>query len=332
MNDAPSTAPHYNHRPASTECCLASGIRIEGKELRAGSIRAVTLLETRLAVGRDDAGRAFALVDLCPHRAMPLSFGRVAGTTVECCYTGGNSTATRAMSDIPSLTADANVKVERIFAGSYPCEERTARSGFIFRMRACAERAHTAAAPELPTFSAKFKRMHHAWSSFRRDQGVLGLLDRRMSLRAPILVLAVSQKQRDKEKTFERFPTASGWCRMRLRPIQRLTKYWAFMAAGDDTIDFVLPNHRTETIRCGKLWFVNRTVVTPLRRDRCRLDFGGVESVLLVRCDADISRFAERFIAQDQRIWIGRLWGSGRIAGWSATMLVAMRTGSALVF
>ncbi len=58
------------------------------RDLRAGAIRPATLLELPLAVGRDAQGRAFALADLCPHRAMPLSFGRVAADTVECCYHG----------------------------------------------------------------------------------------------------------------------------------------------------------------------------------------------------------------------------------------------------
>ncbi len=38
-------------------------------------------------------------------------------------------------------------------------------------------------------------------------------------------------------------------------------------------IDFVLPNMRTEQVRCGEYWFTNRTTVTPIRRDLCRLDF-----------------------------------------------------------
>src|SRR5258707_10095637 len=39
------------------------------------------------------------------------------------------------------------------------------------------------------------------------------------------------------------------------------------------TIDFVLPNIRTEEDRSGKLWFSSRATVTPVRRDLCRIDF-----------------------------------------------------------
>src|SRR5258707_10877855 len=39
------------------------------------------------------------------------------------------------------------------------------------------------------------------------------------------------------------------------------------------TIDFVLPNIRTEEDRSGKMWFSSRATVTPVRRDLCRIDF-----------------------------------------------------------
>src|SRR2546428_4192131 len=39
------------------------------------------------------------------------------------------------------------------------------------------------------------------------------------------------------------------------------------------TIDFVLPNIRTEEDRSGKLWFSSRATVTPVRRGFWRIDF-----------------------------------------------------------
>ena len=38
------------------------------------------------------------------------------------------------------------------------------------------------------------------------------------------------------------------------------------------TIDFVLPNLRSEVIRAGKYWFSSLTTVTPITRDQCRID------------------------------------------------------------
>src|ERR1700727_2078167 len=88
------------------------------------------LLEIPLVIGRDRAGRPFALRDACPHRGMPLSDGQFDGELVECCYHGWKFDAHNGQCQlIPSLTVDQNLKVDRIYAGSYPCEEQ---DGFVW--------------------------------------------------------------------------------------------------------------------------------------------------------------------------------------------------------
>src|ERR1700691_5479593 len=88
------------------------------------------LLETPLVIGRDRQGKPFALRDACPHRGMPLHDGHFDGTNVECPYHGWTFDAhTRQCQLIPSLTADQNLRADRIYAGSYPCEEQ---DGFVW--------------------------------------------------------------------------------------------------------------------------------------------------------------------------------------------------------
>jgi hypothetical protein len=69
-------------------------------------------------------------------------------------------------------------------------------------------------------------------------------------------------------------------------------------------IDFVLPNMRTETVRCGAYWFTNRTTVTPVRRDLCRLDFVAAWNLFrwFPLATPLLHFFGRRFIAQDQRV------------------------------
>ena len=82
------------------------------------------LLETPLVLGRDARAVLFALQDACPHRGMPLSCGHFDGAQVECSYHGWRFDAhTGQCQFIPSLTADQKLKVDRIYAGSYACEE-----------------------------------------------------------------------------------------------------------------------------------------------------------------------------------------------------------------
>jgi phenylpropionate dioxygenase-like ring-hydroxylating dioxygenase large terminal subunit len=280
------------------------------RDLRAGAIRAATLLEQPLAVGRDARGRAFALADLCPHRAMPLSFGCVADDTIECCYHGwkfdAHSGQCRA---IPSLTADANVKVERLFAKSYECAER---DGYVWVFLPDPETSNitpknesTPPVPELPVFGGRY-RTTHVSVEFPSDvdQGVLGLLD---PAHGPYVHQSwywrSSHNLRDKQKTFE--PIPNGFRMVPHAPSANSAAYKLLGVYGQPvttTIDFVLPNQRTETIRCGKLWFTNRTVVTPIRRDLCRLDFCAAWSLFrwVPFVTPIFTAFARKFIAQDQ--------------------------------
>ena len=70
----------------------------------------------------------------------------------------------------------------------------------------------------------------------------------------------------------------------------------------ETTIDFVLPNRRYETIRCGPKWFTSLTTVTPTTPGNSRIDVYGACNVLW-ECPfvtAIAKFFGERFVRQDQ--------------------------------
>src|SRR5208282_2935503 len=107
---------------------------LRSDQIHARKLVRAMLLEVPLVLGRDAAGKPFALRDVCPHRAFPLSFGQFDGTNVECAYHGWQFDAhTGQCRHIPSLTADSKLKCERIYAGSFPCEER---DGYIWAFMA----------------------------------------------------------------------------------------------------------------------------------------------------------------------------------------------------
>ena len=94
-------------------------------QLSRNRMKKAMLLETPLVIGRDRQGHAFALRDACPHRGMPLSCGHFDGQQLECSYHGWKFDAHSGQCQlIPSLTADQDLKVDRIYAGSFACEER----------------------------------------------------------------------------------------------------------------------------------------------------------------------------------------------------------------
>jgi hypothetical protein len=109
---------------------------------------------------------------------------------------------------------------------------------------------------------------------------------------------------REKQKTFEPIPL--GFRMSSHAPSANSGPYKLLRIYGEEVttqIDFVLPNMRTEIIRCGKYFFTNRTTVTPIRRDLCRLDF--VAAWNLFRwfpVTPFLKFFGKRFIGQDQDV------------------------------
>jgi phenylpropionate dioxygenase-like ring-hydroxylating dioxygenase large terminal subunit len=283
---------------------------LRSEEVRGRKLARAMLLEVPLVIGRDAAGKTFALRDVCPHRAFPLSFGQFDGANVECAYHGWQFDAhTGQCRHIPSLTADSKLKCERIYAGGFPCAER---DGYIWVFMTNPEGrlpdAAPAAAPELPTFSSRY-RIAHLWADLpcSVDHGIIGLMD---PAHGPFVHQAwwwrTRHSIRDKAKQFE--PIPNGFRMSPHAPSANSAPYKILkFATGEPattTIDFVLPNQRFEQIRAGKYWLSSRTTVTPVRRDLCRLDFVAAWNILpwFPIVSLIIHVLGPRFIRQDTEV------------------------------
>ena len=366
---------------------------LRSAEVSGNQLKTAMLLEVPLVLGRTSEGAAFAMRDACPHRGIPLSYGRFDGTNLECSYHGWKFEACSGQCvEIPSLTSQDKLKVERIFAGHYPCEERdgyfwvymnsgariaAARGGETIRgeEKDSAEAQSTqrlaeslprvvgggaspsptgaslgiAGAPKLATFSEKYRITHLACElPSHVDQGIIGLMD---PAHGPFVHQSWYWRSRhsihEKEKKFEPIPNGFRMSphtpSSNSAPYRMLQKYTGEPVT--TTIDFVLPNIRTEVIRSGKLWFSSRATVTPVRQDLSRIDFVAAWNLLL---PVWIFRmFAEKFLRQDQETMIQQAEGlkhnprlmliddADRPAKWyfglKANLLEARRTGAAMV-
>ena len=285
--------------------------------VRGRKLQTATLLELPLVLGRDARGRAFALTDTCPHRGMPLSFGRFDGTAVECSYHGWQFDAhTGQCREIPSLTADSKLRPERIFAGIFPCEER---DGYIWVFipdptEHVAASENSPPAPELPIFSARYRMTHlSADLPCHVDHGIIGLMD---PAHGPFVHQSwwwrSRRSIREKEKQFEAI--ANGFRMSAHAPSANSAPYKLLRVYGQPittTIDFVLPNMRFEQIRCGKYWFSSRATVSPVRRDLCRIDFVAAWNLFhwMPFVTPILRFFGKRFIRQDQQTMIRQAEG-----------------------
>ena len=278
-----------------------------------------TLLEIPLVVGRDRRGHPFALRDACPHRGMPLHDGHFDGANVECPYHGWTFDAHSGQCQlIPSLTADQNLRVDRIYAGSYPCQEQ---DGFVWvyipepgpqgaGFTKSGDAPHPA--PQIEKFgeatSGNYKLAYlTADMPVSVDHGIIGLMD---PAHGPFVHQAWWWRSRhsihDKQKHFE--PIPNGFRMSAHTPSSNSAPYklLRLYAAADSittTIDFVLPNRRSETIRAGKFWFSSLTTVTPITRNHCRIDVVAAWNIFRwVPFGPELLKFVfAKFVEQDRR-------------------------------
>src|ERR1700704_374047 len=152
---------------------------VRSAEIRGPKLVTAMLLEVPLVLGRTSGGKAFAMRDSCPHRGIPLSYGRLDGEVVECCYHGWRFHACSGRCvEIPSLTSQDKLKVERIFAGRYPCEERDGYVWVYMNSPGTKLPETIPAAPGLTVFSDKYKITHLSCElPSHIDHGIIGLMD-----------------------------------------------------------------------------------------------------------------------------------------------------------
>jgi phenylpropionate dioxygenase-like ring-hydroxylating dioxygenase large terminal subunit len=288
-------------------------------QIRRNQLHKATLLEIPLVIGRDLHRKPFALRDACPHRGMPLSCGRFDGENVECSYHGWTFAAHSGRCElIPSLTADQNLKVDRIYAGSYPCEEQ---DGFVWVYipdpgPAGAGFSAREEAPEPAPRIEKFEEMSGdkyklayltADMPVSIDHGIIGLMD---PAHGPFVHQAWWWRSRhsihEKKKNFE--PIPNGFRMSAHTPSSNSAPYklLRLYAAADSittTIDFVLPNLRKEIIRAGKYWFSSLTTVTPITRNQCRIDVVAAWNIFRwMPFGPDLLKFVfAKFVEQDRR-------------------------------
>jgi phenylpropionate dioxygenase-like ring-hydroxylating dioxygenase large terminal subunit len=282
-------------------------------EIVGNRLAAAMLLEVPLVLGRTSDGTAFAMRDSCPHRGIPLSYGRFDGKTVECSYHGWRFDACSGQClEIPSLTGQDKLKVDRIFAGHYPCEEHDGYV-WVFMPAPGSRLGETVpAAPKLATFSGKYKSTRLACNlPAHVDHGIIGLMD---PAHGPFVHQSWFWRSRgsihEKQKQFE--PIPNGFRMSPHSPSSNSLPYQLLKKITGEpvttTIDFILPNRRLEEIRSGKLWFTSQTTVTPVRRDLCRIDFVAAWNLFFLPIWL-FRTFAKTFLRQDQETMIQQAEG-----------------------
>ena len=282
--------------------------------LRGAVIKTTLLLGIPMVLGRTRDGRLFAMRDSCPHRGIPLSCGWFDGQALTCKYHGWTfEPVSGQCTSIPSLTTHDSLDATRIYGTAFPCEERDGYAWVYVpepgRGRVTSGAATMPPVPQTPKFGDRFRSAHlTAELPCNVDHGIIGLMD---PAHGPFVHQSWWWRKQasihEKEKHFEPINEeyAQGFRMSAHTPSGNSAPYKLLGVYGEPittTIDFVLPNRRIETIRCGPKWFSSITTVTPTTPSACRIDVFAAWNVFynIPFVTAIATFFGKRFVEQDQ--------------------------------
>ena len=247
-----------------------------GSALKSGALRRYDVLGEPVLLGRDRRGEVFALRDICPHRAAPLSAGRIVegeggASEVACPYHGWRFGARDGVcAAIPSLAEGQEMDASRIRVRRYPARES---QGLVFVHMAADPRAPEPE-DEPPTFPGVVgvgpqivERMDF---DSHVDHAIVGLMD---PAHGPYVHQQwwwrSAKKQLDKAKRFE--PRELGFAMARHAPSKNSRAYRLLGGRPETEITFRLPGLRWEHVQVGARQVLALTCLTPTTATRTRI-------------------------------------------------------------
>ena len=265
-------------RPAKAEAKFGQGFLTDiwyfaclSSDLAPGKLARHELLGEPVMLGRSNGGALFALRDICPHRAAPLSAGRFhnepsGAETVECPYPGWRFGADGGCAAIPSLVDGQALDVGRIKVRRYPAAES---QGLVFIWIGAGE-------PDgpPPTFQGVVggapKLVDTMVFDAHIDHAVVGLMD-------PAHGPYVHQQwwwrskssQHEKAKRFE--PREQGFAMVRHEPSKNSRAYAILGGEPLTEITFRIPGMRWEHVTVGKRQVLSLTCLTPVNETSTRI-------------------------------------------------------------
>ena len=245
-------------------------------DLKPGKLQRFEILGEPILIGRDRAGQVYAMRDICPHRAAPLSAGRLVaeaggGEAVECPYHGWRFRPDGVCTAIPSMVEDQALDVNRIRVRAYPTSET---QGLVFIWMTSDPRGEGQPDQAPPTFAGVVggapKLVDRMVFDAHVDHAVVGLMD---PAHGPFVHQnwwwrsAASQHQ--KAKTFE--AREAGFAMVRHAPSKNSYAYRLLGGAPSTEIVFRLPCLRWEHIEVGSRQVLSLTCLTPVNAGKTRI-------------------------------------------------------------
>lgn len=269
------------------------------------------ILNEPIVIYRTADGKAKALRDICPHRGIPLSYGRVVQDQLECPYHGWKFNCEGTCTEIPSLLPDQGIEPQKIKIKFYPVKEQ---QGVIWvfipdwdMIKSREELINMSTSnsiPEIPLLkklpiNAKPQIALVENFSCHVDHAVIGLMDPAHGPYVHKSIFWRSEKTTlEKAKKFA--PVPFGFQMVRHQPSKNSKAYKILGGTPTTEITFTLPGVRVEHIEVGVRNLYSFTLLTPVGPNQTRIHqllYWDMPWLSLIK--PFVKKFAHFFLHQD---------------------------------
>jgi len=265
-----------------------------------GKMRRVVIAGEPINLGRKQNGTLFAMRDICPHRAAPLSAGQIKNGTVECPYHGWRfGTDDGTCREIPALCEGQDMATEKIKVRMFPVQE----NGHLIWIYVAADKRFSGtpeiSPPDFPFAARKAIMDDDLVLNCHVDHAVIGLMD---PAHGPYVHRQwwwrSGKSMHEKAKAFE--PRERGFAMARHAPSSNSRAYKLLGGERTTEITFQLPGIRTEEIRAGKKTLLSFTAVTPIDENSTHIrQIFFTDMGLIKFLSPWLKPFAQKFLRQD---------------------------------
>jgi len=277
---------------------------VPASKLKRGTTLAKTMLGEPILLGRDADGTAFAMRDICPHQAVPLSDGHFDGREIACCFHGWKFNTAGECTEIPALCSDQKMNLCAIKTKLYPCRE-VLGSVWVFFGDSSENLPEVPQAPGLDGYVYD-KTTTNLHLPNHVDYNVVALVD---TAHVPYVHNAwwwrSSRSAREKRKTF--VPKGTGWNMLKHTPPADSIMFKLIGKFIETEIGFRLPGCRIEHISFnGRTILSGITALTPIDEENTELNHTTYWTIPYVAplITPFINYFVKAFLSQDQSIAI----------------------------
>lgn len=275
---------------------------VASSQLKEGKMLSKTMLGEPVLLGRDSNGKAFAMRDICPHQAVPLSKGCFDGKEVMCCFHGWKFDTSGTCTSIPSLTKDQDFPLCKIKTPNYPVREVRGAVWVFFG-------DPTDDLPDVPEAPGLGELLYEQTTTTlllptHIDYAALALID---PAHVPYIHNSwwwrSAKALKPKQKHY--VPEGTGWTMVKHQPSKHSIMFQLFGQHIETEISFRLPACRREYIQfAGKTILAGISTLTPIDETHTELNhttywmFPGTKFFV----EPIVQYFVKEFLGQDQSV------------------------------